>query len=113
METPIANTIKRDAYSHYWLVDALRGPTQRGIVSSTTQDILHHIPDGVISSISKLLYTIYLCLCQAYFRLFEALLLFISRNTDSCFYRVFAMMLFLIPTMQQPLQLKRDDWIIY
>ena len=72
-------------------------PYPKGIVNSTTQDILHHMPYGVISSISKYSYTIHLCLCQAYFRLFETLLLIISRNTGSCFkrtyFRLFAMQL--------------------
>src|SRR6266487_3023814 len=61
-------------------------PYPKGIVNSTNQDILHHMPYGVINSIFKVFYTLYLCYCQAHFRLFEALLLLISRNTDSCFY---------------------------
>ena len=34
METPIANTIKRDAYAHYWLLHALRGLIQRGLLTA-------------------------------------------------------------------------------
>ncbi len=34
METPIANIIKRDTYSHYWLLHALRSLIQMGLLTA-------------------------------------------------------------------------------
>src|SRR6266852_5026998 len=94
-----ANTVKKCAHAHCWLFHTLRGfypkgtisctsrPYPEGIVSSTTQDILHLMLWGLLAAYPNHNSTINLCFCQAYFRLFEALLLPISRNTDSCFCR--------------------------
>jgi hypothetical protein len=57
-----ANTVKKCAHAHFWLFyalrgfypkeifDALRGPSSKEIVSSTTQDILHHMSEGVLTT---------------------------------------------------------------
>jgi len=67
------NTVKKCAHAHYWfsthskasiqrgLFHALRGPYPKEIVSSTTQDILHHMHEGVISSIAQNIFILYIC----------------------------------------------------